>query len=598
MRVLLAVARPATGRLTLAVLSGLGAATCAIGLMAASAWLISRAALHPPVLYLMVAIVSVRAFGIGRGVLRYLERLAGHDASYRVMGELRARTYQGIERGGFGARRAGDVVARLVSDLDTVAEGVTRVVVPYLVAAATGVASVLFLGALLPPVGVVVFAGLLLVGAGVPLVQAAAARRAERRLAPLRGELTAQVVELVHGAPDLLAYGAAAPRVEAALDTDRRLRAAAARSSAGLGLGGLLVAFAGGASVWAALALGTPAVRSGALDGVLLAVVVLTPMAVFEAMSALPMAAAHLGGMRSALARITELSEQPPAVVEPASPRPLPSAPHRVRLESVTAAWRPDRPVVTDFDLELRPGRRVALVGPSGSGKSTIAALLVRFLDPTAGRLTVNGIDAREFSTEDLRRIVGLVTEDAHVFDTTIEENLRIARPDATEAQMRKALRRARLLDWVETLPNGLQTPVGELGAKLSGGQRRRLALARALLADFPVLVLDEPTEHLDDETAQAVTADLLDATRDRAVLLITHQPFGLDEVDELVRLPAPNQGGDFLLIPDRNDGILLPWSPVQRVLPRRELPSSRHCGAPPVPVGRVRAVSGRSLRR
>jgi thiol reductant ABC exporter CydC subunit len=535
--VLLAVARPAALRLALAVLAGVGSAACAIGLMAASAWLISRAAQHPPVLYLMVAIVAVRAFGIGRGVLRYLERLAGHDASYVVLGELRSRTYRGIERGGFGGRRAGDVVARLVSDMDTVAEGVTRVVVPYLVAGVTGVASVALLGALLPPVGVVVLGGLLLVGAGVPLVQAAAARRAERRLAPLRGELAAQVVELVHGAPDLLAYGAAAPRVAAALDTDRRLRAVAARSATGLGLGGLLVAFAGGASVWAALALGTDAVRSGALDGVLLAVVVLTPIAVFEAMSALPMAAAHLGGLRSALARVTALSEQPAAVVEAAAPRPLPPPPYRVRLESVSAAWEPGRPVVTGVDLELRPGRRVALVGRSGSGKSTIAALLVRFLDPCAGRVTLNGIDIREFALADLRRVIGLVTEDAHLFDTTIEENLRIARPDATEAQMRDALRQARLLDWVQTLPNGLQTLVGERGAKLSGGQRRRLALARALLADFPVLVLDEPTEHLDDETAQAVTADLLDATRDRAVLLITHQPFGLDQVDEVIRL-------------------------------------------------------------
>jgi len=542
--VLLAVARPAALRLTLAVLAGVGSAACAIGLMAASAWLISRAAQHPPVLYLMVAIVAVRAFGIGRGVLRYLERLAGHDASYVVLGELRSRTYRGIERGGFGGRRVGDVVARLVSDMDTVAEGITRVVVPYLVAAVTGVASVALLGALLPPVGVVVLAGLLLVGVGVPLVQAAAARRAERRLAPLRGELAAQVVELVHGAPDLLAYGAAAPRVAAALDTDRRLRAAAARSATGLGLGGLLVAFAGGASVWAALALGTDAVRAGALDGVLLAVVVLTPIAVFEAMSALPMAAAHLGGLRSALARVTALSEQPAAVVEAAEPRPLPPPPYRVRLESVSAAWEPGRPVVTGVDLELRPGRRVALVGRSGSGKSTVAALLVRFLDPCAGRVTLNGIDMREFALADLRRVIGLVTEDAHLFDTTIEENLRIARPDATQAQMRDALRQARLLDWVQTLPSGLQTLVGERGAKLSGGQRRRLALARALLADFPVLVLDEPTEHLDDETAQAVMADLLDATRDRAVLLITHQPFGLDQADEVVRLDVGDAVG------------------------------------------------------
>jgi ABC-type multidrug transport system fused ATPase/permease subunit len=195
--------------------------------------------------------------------------------------------------------------------------------------------------------------------------------------------------------------------------------------------------------------------------------------------------------------------------------------------------------VVTDIDFELRPGRRVALVGPSGSGKSTVAALLVRFLDPCAGRITLNDIDIREFALADLRQVIGLVTEDAHLFDTTIEENLRIARPDATPAQMRDALRQARLLDWVQTLPNGLQTLVGERGTKLSGGQRRRLALARALLADFPVLVLDEPTEHLDDETAQAVTTDLLEATRDRAVLLITHQPFGLDQVDEVVRLGA-----------------------------------------------------------
>lgn len=543
MRIVLAVARPAALRLVLAVLAGVAAAACAIGLMAASAWLISRAALHPPVLYLMVAIVAVRAFGIGRGVLRYLERLAGHDASYVVMGELRARTYRGIERGGFGDRRAGDVVAGLVSDMDTVAEGVTRVMVPYLVAAVTGVASVVFLGALVPPVGVVVLAGLLLVGAGVPMVQAAAARRAERRLAPLRGELSAQVVELVHGAPDLLAYGAAEQRVAAALETDRQLREVAARSSSGLGLGGLLVAFAGGASVWAALALGAPAVRSGALDGVLLAVVVLTPMAVFEAMAALPMAAAHLGGLRSALARVTALSEQPAAVVEAAAPRPLPPPPYRVRLEAVSAGWQPGRPAVADIDLELAPGRRVALVGPSGSGKSTIAALLVRLLDPSTGRVTINGVDIRELSPADVRRVVGLVTEDAHLFDTTIEENLRIARPDATEAQLRDALRHAHLLEWVDSLPQGLQTLVGERGTKLSGGQRRRLALARALLADFPVLVLDEPTEHLDDEVAQTVTADLLDATRGRSVLLITHQSFGLDQVDELVSLVPTARG-------------------------------------------------------
>jgi ATP-binding cassette subfamily C protein CydC len=542
-RLLLRASRPAALQLFLAVLAGFGASASGIGLIAAAAWLISRAAQHPPVLHLMVAIVAVRAFGIGRGVLRYLERLAGHDAAYRVMGDLRARAYEGLERGGSrtnqvgGTRRVGDVVARLVSDMDTAVEGLTRVVVPYLVAVVTGIGSVAFLGSLLPLVGVVVLVGLLLVLAGVPLLQAAVARRAERRLAPLRGELAAQVVELVHGAPDLLAYGAAGSRVDAALETDRRLRIAAARSSTGLGLGGLLIAFAGGAATWAALGLGAPAVGSGALDGVLLAVVVLTPIAVFEAMTALPAAAAHLGSLRAALARIAGLSEQPPAVAESASPKLKPAPPYRIRLEGVSAGWRPDRTVLSDVDLALWPDRRIALVGPSGSGKSTIAALLVRFLDPARGRVTLNGVDIRDLDLSDLRAVVGLVTEDAHLFDTTIEENLRLGRPDAGVDDLRDVLRRARLLDWVDGLPQGLQTMVGERGARISGGQRRRLALARALLADFPILVLDEPTEHLDDETAAAVTADLLASTRDRSVLLITHQPFGLDEVDALVRM-------------------------------------------------------------
>ena len=217
----------------------------------------------------------------------------------------------------------------------------------------------------------------------------------------------------------------------------------------------------------------------------------------------------------------------------------------------MTARWDPTGPdAVRDLDLELNPGERVALVGPSGCGKSTVAALLVRFLDPVRGRVTINGRDLRELSTEDVRRVVGLVADDAHIFDTTVAENLRIARPDATTEDMRAALESVRLLDWVDGLPAGLDTAVGERGERLSGGQRRRLALARALLANFPVLVVDEPTEHLDDETATAIVADLLAAAANRTVLLITHRPHGLTAVDRVVRLgppaipPGDNHGG------------------------------------------------------
>ena len=325
--------------------------------------------------------------------------------------------------------------------------------------------------------------------------------------------------------------------------TDQRLRQTAARASTSVGLASALVAVTTGSCVWAALALGTPAVRAGTLDGVLLAVVVLTPLAVFDAVSALPAAAAQLGAARSALRRVFALMDRPVPVVESPAPAPPPPPPYHLRLEEVTARWADDAAdAITAVDLDLAPGRRVALVGPSGCGKTTVAALLVRFLDPARGRVTLNGVDLRELAIDDVRRVVGLVAEDAHVFDTTIEENLRVGRPAATVAQMRAALAAARLLDWVDGLPTGLKTAVGEHGDRLSGGQRRRLVLARALLADFPVLILDEPTEHLEDETAAAITADLLAATPGRTVLLITHRPHGLDAVDEVVHLAPPGR--------------------------------------------------------
>lgn len=540
---MLRLAGPVKARLALAVLFGVLALGSGVGLAATSAWLIAQAALHPPVLTLMVAIVAVRAFGIGRGVFRYAERLLGHDATFRVLAELRVRVYQQLERlapTGLPAFRSGDLLGRLVSDVDAVQDFFLRGVLPYTVAALVGAACVGLAWALLPTAGAVLLMGLLLAGLAAPWLSARLSRRAEQRTVELRAELSTQVVDLLHGAPELIAAGAQTARLAAAGRTDASLTRAAGRSALTAGLGAALSAAAGGLAVWGALAVGVPAVRAGQLDGVLLPVLVLLPLAAFEVVAGLPLAAQQLHRSRTAAARVFAVLDAPEPVPDPARPAELPSPPYRLTVRDLHARWSPGGPLALDgISLDLAPGRRVAVVGASGAGKSTLAAVLLGFLTPTDGTVSLNGVDLATLPGDAVRRVIGLCAQDAHLFTTTIGENIRLARPSATDDDIRDVLRRARLLDWVTSLPNGLDTPVGEHGAQVSGGQRQRIALARALLADFPILLLDEPAEHLDTATADELTADLLAATADRTTVLITHRLAGLDAVDEILILDA-----------------------------------------------------------
>ncbi|MBD0692414.1 thiol reductant ABC exporter subunit CydC, partial [Streptomyces sp. CBMA123] len=321
----------------------------------------------------------------------------------------------------------------------------------------------------------------------------------------------------------------------------------AARSAATTALGTGLIALLTGLTVVAAAAVGIQGVHDGALAPVCLAVVVLTPLAAFEAVTGMPLAVQARQRSRAARARLDEVLTAPAPVEEPAAPAALPERPLPVAVRGLTVR-HPGQAAdaLTGVDLDLAPGRRIAVVGPSGSGKTTLAQALLRFLEPGAGSVTFaagrpQAVDSRALAGEDVRRVIGLCAQDAHVFDSSLRENLRLARPDADEDRLRAALAAARLLDWTDTLPEGLDTMVGEHGARLSGGQRQRLALARALLADFPVLVLDEPAEHLDLPTADALTADLLAATAGRTTVLITHRLAGLDDttVDEVLVLDA-----------------------------------------------------------
>ncbi|KUN83846.1 ABC transporter [Streptomyces bungoensis] len=537
------LAGPRRGRLVLALLLGSLALGSAVGLMATSGWLISRASQQPPVLYLMVAVTATRAFGIGRAVFRYAERLVSHDAVLRMLADTRVAVYRRLERlapAGLRSVRRGDLLTRLVTDVDALQDYWLRWLLPAGVAVAVSTGSVAFTAWLLPEAGAALAAGLLLAGAGVPALTAAAARRTERRLAPARGELATRVTDLLTGTAELTVAGALPARSDAARQADGTLTRIASRAAAVTGLGDGLTALVSGLTVTATALLGAQAVAAGRLDGVTMAVVVLTPLAAFEAVLGLPLAVRHRQRVRRSAERVHEVLDAPEPVREPERPRQAPASPFPVVVKGL-AARHPGqrREALAGLDLTLERGRRVAVVGPSGSGKTTLAQVLLRFLDPEAGSYTLAGVDARGLAGDDVRRFVGLCAQDAHLFDSSVRENLLLARKDATEDDLRDALGRARLLDWVDGLPDGLDTLVGEHGARLSGGQGRRLALARALLADFPVLVLDEPAEHLDLPTADALTADLLAATEGRTTLLITHRLAGLDAVDEVVVLEA-----------------------------------------------------------
>ncbi|WP_405979717.1 thiol reductant ABC exporter subunit CydD [Streptomyces sp. NBC_00158] len=527
------------GRFRLGLLLGALAVGSSVGLMAVSGWLISRASEQPPVLYLMVAVTATRAFGIGRAVFRYAERLVSHDAVLRMLADLRVAVYRRLERiapAGLRGQRRGDLLSRLVADADALQDYWLRWLLPVGTAVLVGTGSVAFTTWMLPGAGAALAVGLLAAGVGVPLLSGACARRAERRLAPARGELATRVADLLTGTAELTVAGALAGRKQRARESDGVLTRIASRGAAATGLGGGLSALVCGLTVVCAAFAGAEAVADGRLSGVAMAVVVLTPLAAFEAVSGLPLAVQYRQRVRRSAERVYEVIDAPVPVAEPARPRALPASPFPLRLTGLAARHGgQERDALHGLDLTLEAGRRIAVVGPSGSGKTTLAQVLLRFLDPREGAYTLGGTDVRELDGDEVRRIVGLCAQDAHLFDSSVRENLRLARTGASEEQLREALAAARLLEWADGLPDGLDTLVGEHGERISGGQRQRLALARALLADFPVLVLDEPAEHLDLATADALTADLLAATEGRTTVLITHRLAGLEAVDEVL---------------------------------------------------------------
>jgi ATP-binding cassette subfamily C protein CydC len=533
------VAGPAAPRIGLATALGAGAVAADIGLIASAAWLISRASQHPNEAALAMAIVVVQFCGLSRGLLRYGERLVGHDAALHLLADLRVGIYRRLERlapAGLLAFRRGDLLTRMVADVDSLQDVALRVIPSFGIAAVVGALAVVAMGWLLPAAGAIL-AGALVCGATiVPWLSGHLSRRRESGFAAARAALVTETMDLIDGAAELVAFGAVGAHQQTLRERDSELTAICTASAGTSGIGAALTTLLSGLAGWGCLLAGIGAVRSGQLDGTDLAVITLTAIAAFEAVTGLPAASQALHRARLTAARVFGVLDAPLPVHDPAAGLPLPCQPPEVVARAVQARYPgASAPALRGIDLALKPGHRTAIVGPSGAGKSTLAAVMLRFLDHEGGSIALNGTPIDELAGDDIRTIVGIVGQDTHLFDTTVRANLAIGRADASDDDMRCVLARVGLAGWLDSLPDGLGSEVGADGARLSGGQRQRLSVARALLADFPVLVLDEPTEHLDPAAAEALTSDLLGLTSRRCTLLITHQLDALQSVDEIV---------------------------------------------------------------
>lgn len=469
---------------------------------------------------------AIRGLAILRTVGRYLERLATHEAGFRVLALLRVWLFRRLEPlapATLERLGGGDVAGRLRADVDALESLYLRIMLPLAAGGVAILAATAFVAIWSTSAAGVLFLALLAAGVGLPLVARRLAEEPGRRSAELAGSLRETVTEGLQGGDELILLGATERQASLVDDLSRRLVVEQERLAAGGGItlaGGIAC---GGVGVAAVLAIASFQVAAGELGGPLLVMLLLFAAAAFESAGGMPAALQHLPAARESVRRILELADSPPPVPEPAVPAPLPAS-AGIAFRNVSFSHAPSLPVLRDFNLDVPAGGRVALMGPSGSGKSTVADILLRFRD-YGGSVTLGGVELRDLGGEAIRGLIAVVPQQPHLFNGTIRENILLGNPAAEEEQVRRAVRDAALAEWVDGLPLGLDTPVGEGGSAVSGGEARRIALARALLKDAPVFLLDEPTEGLDWTTEQRVIAALANRIGGKTVLIISHRP-------------------------------------------------------------------------
>ncbi|HEY8287200.1 MAG TPA: thiol reductant ABC exporter subunit CydC [Chloroflexota bacterium] len=536
---LLGFLRPYRRQTAIALLLGCATVAANVGLLAVAAYLIAAAALKPLLITLSIPIYLVQALGISRAFVRYGERLTGHRVALSLLAELRVWLFSRLEplAPAIVVRsRGGDLLARLVTDLDDLQALYLRVWAPVVVAMTMGGVSVAVFAIFSPTLALAAACFLLAAGIIIPLLGCRLTRGIGSRQVAARADRESGLVDGLRGMPDLLALGQAGAYRARMTALDARSGALERRQARIQGMQAALGDLVAGLAVWTVLILAIPLVAQGTINGVYLGMLGLLMLGSFEAVQPLGQAFAILGRSMAAAERILALGSEIPAVTDPAEPRPIPPRPE-LSFEAVSFAYEGGSPVLHDITFSLTVGKRIAVVGPSGAGKSTLAHLALRFWDPISGVIRLGGRDIRQYALDDLRRSIAVASQDTSIFTDTLRANLRMARPDATDAELLGALEQAQLADPLAGMPEGLDTWLGEQGARLSGGERQRLTIARAFLRQAPILILDEPTANLDPLTEAALLDQIHRHAEGRALLLITHRLVGMERMDEIIVL-------------------------------------------------------------
>ena len=545
---LLTFLRPFRWQVALAILLGCATVASNMGLLGMAAYLLAAAALAPLLVLLTLPIYLVRLLAVARAVSRYTERLVAHDVTFRLLAQLRIWVYSRLEPlapARLLLYRSGDVLTRLVADVEELQNLYLRVVSPFLVAVLMAILTFGFFTLFSPVLAWVALAFLVAAGLGVPLLANALARGVGKRQLALRAALNAQIVESIQGVQDILACGRSGDQRRKIADLDHALAQVQRRMACITGVQQALNDLLVNLALWTILILAIPLVVTKAIHGVYLASLTLVILASFEAVQPLAQALQSLGHALAAGERVFEVVDAAPQVraCAPALPLPGEHAPAGacgplLEFDQVHFAYPTSAGEVLDgITLRMHPGSRTAVVGPSGSGKTTVARLALRFWDPTHGTLRLDGQDIRRYGLSDLRSLIGVVAQDTYLFNGTIRGNLLLARPGASDSEIRQALEQAQLAGFIEQLPAGLETWIGEQGLRLAGGERQRLAIARALLKDAPLLILDEATANLDPLTEQAVLDALAVLMRGRTTLMMTHRLVAMERMDEILVL-------------------------------------------------------------